>query len=148
MSEKNLKLYRTVRGVEQSGNIDFSLINSTDGKKIVEMTEKIGSFYNKCFNFEKKGKIKKIKSPSELYSFVLSEGEKGLSLQRYKGLGEMNPEQLWETTLDPESRTLLKVKIDKLFEADQVFTKLMGEVVEPRRVFIQENALSVNNIDY
>ena len=89
-----------------------------------------------------------IHGPQELLAAVLAEGEKGLSLQRYKGLGEMNPDQLWETTLDPDARTLLQVKIEDLAEADDVFTKLMGDVVEPRRAFIQENALSVENLDF
>jgi DNA gyrase subunit B len=78
---------------------------------------------------------------------VLELGRRGLSLQRYKGLGEMNPEQLWETTLDPEARSLLQVKITHVDTADEIFSKLMGEVVEPRRDFIQENALNVVNLD-
>jgi DNA gyrase subunit B len=88
-----------------------------------------------------------VHGPIDLLKSILTEGEKGLTLQRYKGLGEMNPEQLWETTLDPEARTLLQVKVDDLAEADDIFSKLMGDVVEPRREFIQTNALSVENLD-
>jgi DNA gyrase subunit B len=89
-----------------------------------------------------------IHGPLELLKAILDEGEKGLSLQRYKGLGEMNPGQLWETTLDPDARTLLQVTIDDMAEADDLFTKLMGDVVEPRRDFIQRNALTVENLDF
>ncbi len=78
---------------------------------------------------------------------IYEAGRKGLTLQRYKGLGEMNPEQLWETTLDRDARTLLQVKLGDLAEADEIFSKLMGDVVEPRREFIQDNALSVQNLD-
>ncbi|HEV7233885.1 MAG TPA: toprim domain-containing protein, partial [Sphingorhabdus sp.] len=88
-----------------------------------------------------------ITRPSELLDAILSAGRKGLSISRYKGLGEMNAEQLWETTLDPENRSLLKVEIDQADVADDIFTKLMGEVVEPRRDFIVENALNVANLD-
>jgi DNA gyrase subunit B len=89
-----------------------------------------------------------VHGPTDLLKSILAEGEKGLSLQRYKGLGEMNAEQLWETTLDPDARTLLQVKVDDLAEADDIFTKLMGDVVEPRRAFIQDNALNVENLDF
>ena len=88
-----------------------------------------------------------IAGPVGLVDAVMAQGKKGISIQRYKGLGEMNPEQLWETTLDPEARSLLQVKIDQLEEADEVFSTLMGDVVEPRKEFIQENALNVVNLD-
>ena len=88
-----------------------------------------------------------ITRPTELLDAVLATGRKGLSVQRYKGLGEMNAEQLWETTLDPENRALLQVKVEDADVTDEIFTRLMGDVVEPRREFIQDNALNVANLD-
>ena len=85
--------------------------------------------------------------PRTLLEAIYEAGKKGISMQRYKGLGEMNPDQLWETTLNPDVRTLLQVKVGEVGEADEIFSKLMGDVVEPRREFIQENALTVANLD-
>jgi DNA gyrase subunit B len=96
---------------------------------------------------ETKGKPVPVTRPSELLDAVLAVGRKGLSIQRYKGLGEMNAEQLWETTLDPANRSLLRVEVAQADVADEIFTRLMGDVVEPRREFIQDNALSVANLD-
>ena len=90
---------------------------------------------------------KSITRPSELLDAILAAGRKGLSISRYKGLGEMNAEQLWETTLDPNHRSLLQVTIEDTQEEGEIFEKLMGDVVEPRRDFIQENALNVANLD-
>jgi DNA gyrase subunit B len=113
-----------------------------------QMTQVLRDIYKAPATLVRKDRGQPINGPLDLLDAILKEGEKGLSLQRYKGLGEMNPDQLWETTLDPEARTLLQVKVDDVAEADDLFTKLMGDVVEPRREFIQQNALNVENLDF
>jgi DNA gyrase subunit B len=107
----------------------------------------MGPFFAKAGRLEKKDESRPINGPLDLTEAILALGRKGLSIQRYKGLGEMNPEQLWETTLDPTIRSLYQVRVDHADEADDIFTTLMGDVVEPRRDFIQENALKVVNLD-
>ncbi|MCP5072530.1 MAG: DNA topoisomerase (ATP-hydrolyzing) subunit B [Rhodobacteraceae bacterium] len=143
-----LRFSRQIRGVEESRSLDGGCLRSGEARKLSQMTEALQEAYSAPATFTRKDKSTPIFAPSDLLETVLAEGEKGLSLQRYKGLGEMNPGQLWETTLDPEARTLLQVKVEDLADADDLFTKLMGDVVEPRREFIQQNALSVENLDF
>jgi DNA gyrase subunit B len=117
-------------------------------KRLGSVTKSLQEVYSLPAKFIKKENQQLVYGPMDLLQFVIEAGEKGSSLQRYKGLGEMNPDQLWETTLDPEARTLLQVQVKDVIEADDTFTKLMGDVVEPRREFIQSNALNVENLDY
>jgi len=139
-----LKFWREVRGVREAVAIDGALIDSADARKLDRMAADLQLAYLRAGQLRRKDETVEVRAPSQLIEAVLDWGRKGLSLQRYKGLGEMNPEQLWETTLDENARTLLRVKIEHVDEADDLFTKLMGEVVEPRRIFIQDNALNAS----
>ncbi len=136
------------RGVEEIRSLDGAVLRSGEARKLSSVSAETREIFAKPAHLARKERSQIIHGPTELLDAILAEGEKGLTLQRYKGLGEMNPGQLWETTLDPEARTLLQVKIDDLADADDIFTKLMGDVVEPRREFIQANALSVENLDF
>jgi len=145
--EGGLRFWRTVRGVEESHSIDANLIASADARKLRGMTGRLDELYGGVTTFTRKDMSISIYGPFSLYKAVADYGRKGISLQRYKGLGEMNPEQLWETTLDPHVRTLLQVQVKESDVANETFTQLMGDLVEPRRDFIQDNALSVANLD-
>ena len=138
---------RTLRGVTETRVIDAFALRSAEARNLGQMGGELREIYEKPAQLLRKERVQPVRAPSELLDLVMAEGERGVSLQRYKGLGEMNAEQLWETTLDPEARTLLQVRIDHIADADEIFTKLMGDVVEPRRQFIQDNALSVENLD-
>jgi len=141
-SDGGLKFWRDVRGVRETVAIDGALIASADARRLDKMASELQKTYLKSGTVRRKDDAREVRSPSELLDVIYDWGRKGLSLQRYKGLGEMNPEQLWETTLDENARSLLVVRVQHADEAGELFAKLMGDVVEPRREFIQDNALS------
>ncbi len=145
--EGGLVFSRTVRGVTQTATLDQALIASQEAKKLDERANTLQDVYAKPAKLVRKNDEIQIDGPLSLFNAVIASGRKGLQLQRYKGLGEMTAQQLWETTLDRDVRSLLQVKVKDTTDADDLFVKLMGDVVEPRREFIQENALSVANLD-
>jgi DNA gyrase subunit B len=175
-AEGGYLLKRLWRGVTDAHIIEASFLVSAEARKLDTLSKEQASVYAKSLTLrtlkkgaaveqeptlgegegedaaeevaaDTKGKPVPVTRPSELLEAVLAAGRKGLSIQRYKGLGEMNAEQLWETTLDPANRSLLRVEVAQADVADEIFTRLMGDVVEPRREFIQDNALSVANLD-
>ncbi|MEP3277788.1 MAG: DNA topoisomerase (ATP-hydrolyzing) subunit B [Stappiaceae bacterium] len=143
----SLVFSRTVRGVKEVSTIDAALLGSYDARRLDNYSAHLKEIYGKAATLLRKETETLIRGPQALMDAILAIGRKGFTLQRYKGLGEMNPEQLWETTLDPEARTLLQVKVREADDADDIFTKLMGDDVDPRREFIQDNALNVANLD-
>jgi DNA gyrase subunit B len=143
-SDGGLKFWREVRGVREAVAIDGALIASADALKLDRMAADLQLAYLKAGQLRRKDETIEVRSPTQLLDTIIEWGKKGLTLQRYKGLGEMNPQQLWETTLDENARTLLQVKVQHADEADDLFAKLMGEIVEPRREFIQDNALNAS----
>jgi DNA gyrase subunit B len=138
---------RSLRGVAERHIIDGALIRSAEARKLDALADDLQAIYLRPAKLHIKDVEKAVNAPTELLAIVLETGRKGVTVQRYKGLGEMNPEQLWETTLDPAARTLLQVRVNHADEAEEIFTTLMGDVVEPRREFIQTNALKVANLD-
>jgi DNA gyrase subunit B len=141
---EGFRFERTVRGVTETAVLDHALLGSADARKLDEHAATLQQVYPRPAMLRRKDEETAIHGPVGLFEAVTDAGRKGLSLQRYKGLGEMNPDQLWETTLDVNARSLLQVNVKAIDEADDIFTKLMGDIVEPRREFIQENALAAS----
>ena len=146
-SEGGYAFSRTLRSVKQVATLDASLLASQEARRLAERAEALREIYEEPVTLARKGDETELYGPVGLFEAVMAFGRKGLQLQRYKGLGEMTAQQLWETTLDRDVRSLLQVKVKDSTDADDLFVKLMGDVVEPRREFIQENALSVANLD-
>ena len=138
---------RMVRGVKEAAMIDMALIGSADARHIDQLSGRLKEIYGVPPVLKRKEGDTEISGPRALLDVIFTSGRKGIAMQRYKGLGEMNAEQLWETTLDPNVRSLLQVRVNDAVDADGLFARLMGDEVEPRRDFIQENALSVANLD-
>jgi len=138
---------RTLRGVLQAVTLDAAMLNSSEARKLQERADSLRDVFSAPAALIRRGDEAALSGPIALYDAMSQIGRKGLAIQRYKGLGEMNAEQLWETTLDREARSLLQVKVKEDIDTDDIFVKLMGDVVEPRREFIHENALNVANLD-
>ena len=145
--EEGFRFERMLRGVKDTALIDMALLGSADARQLDRFSERLTEVYATPPVLRRKDKSETISGAIQLLEAIFATGRKGLSLQRYKGLGEMNADQLWETTLDPNARSLLQVKIPDVTSADALFSRLMGDEVEPRREFIQDNALSVANLD-
>lgn len=141
------KISVTSHGVKHNIMINKDLFISPDYKRLAEFGNLLNQLIKPGAHVERDGKKHTISNFAQAVEWLLAEAKKGQSIQRYKGLGEMNPDQLWETTMDPDKRVLLQVKVEDAVAADQIFTTLMGDEVEPRRKFIESNALEVINLD-
>ncbi|HYB11242.1 MAG TPA: DNA topoisomerase (ATP-hydrolyzing) subunit B [Alphaproteobacteria bacterium] len=147
LPDGGLEFARTRRGVTERHVIDGTVIRSAEARRVDAFAGELQALYVKRGKLTAKDKEFSIAGPIGLVDAVLELGKKGVAIQRYKGLGEMNPEQLWQTTLDPHARSLLQVRVEHMDQAEEVFSTLMGDIVEPRRDFIQQNALKVANLD-
>jgi DNA gyrase subunit B len=146
--EEGVTVFRMLRGVRESHTLSPDILRSAEARRLDQAAAGLQARFAKPGRLINKDKmVAEINGPVSLFESVIEQGRKGLTIQRYKGLGEMNADQLWDTTLDPEARSLLQVKVAHADEAEEIFSTLMGEVVEPRRDFIQTNALSVTNLD-
>ncbi|WP_374368851.1 DNA topoisomerase (ATP-hydrolyzing) subunit B [Dongia sp.] len=146
-AQGGLAFKRRLRGVTSSHVIDATLIRSTECHRLDQIKTELAENFTTPATLVIKDRTETINGPIGLIDLIIEMGSKGIDIQRYKGLGEMNPEQLWATTLDPAVRTLLQVRVNHVDEAEEIFSTLMGDVVEPRRDFIQQNALNVANLD-
>ncbi|MGC2822935.1 MAG: DNA topoisomerase (ATP-hydrolyzing) subunit B [Pseudolabrys sp.] len=142
--EAGFTFTRTLRGVKTVAIIDHALLGSADARKLDEYAASLQKVYEKPGSLRRRDETWAIHGPVGLFEAITGAGRKGVTMQRYKGLGEMNPEQLWETTLDTNARSLLQVRIKEVDEANVLFDQLMGDLVEPRRQFIQDNALAAS----
>jgi len=132
---------RIKRSVSEKIVLEDALLQAADARRLSERAGALAEVFAGPAVYRRKDKSTTVRGPLDLVGAVMDAGRKGLAIQRYKGLGEMNPEQLWETTLDSEARTLLQVRVNHADDADDMFSRLMGDLVEPRREFIQDNAL-------
>jgi len=143
--DKGYSFWKTTRGITQRVDLSIDRVRSADAVRLHAAHSWLGDVFDKPVEIKADGKtLTKVNGPAAFYDHILEAGRKGLQISRYKGLGEMNPEQLWETTLDPNVRTLLQVNVADAIKADEIFSTLMGDVVEPRREFIQNNALKAD----
>ena len=141
-------LSRTRQGVDERRLIDAALLRSSEARRLDADSAQLREIYDRPGTLVARDKeLPQSAGPTSLVEAVMEFGRRGIEVNRYKGLGEMNPEQLWETTLDPEARSLLQVRVSHADLAEETFSTLMGDLVEPRRDFIQANALNVANLD-
>jgi len=140
-------LSRTVRGVAERHSLDASALRSAEARWLADRAETLMARFAEKATLKLDAREQQVAGPASAFDAIIGFGRRGLSIQRFKGLGEMNPDQLWQTTLDPSVRTMLQVKVGDSEDAAQVFSTLMGDVVEPRRDFIVGNALKVANLD-